>query len=90
MYVEAFTALISKMRELGQTVDLDFETASHKAAKEVFPGIEIECCFFFHFGQTQFCSMLIHVHHKSVQSEGSDEFTHLARIQKVLPEWVRL
>ena len=28
----------------------DFETASHKAAKEVFPGIEIECCFF-HFGQ---------------------------------------
>ena len=43
------------MLELGLTVDLeifcfDFETASHKAAKEVFPRIEIEFCFF-HFGQ---------------------------------------
>ena len=51
VYVEAFTALKSKMLELGLTVDLEifrfaFETASHKAAKEVFPGIEIECCFF--------------------------------------------
>ena len=37
------TALKSKMLELGLTVDLeifrfDFETASHKSAKEVFPG----------------------------------------------------
>ena len=30
--------------------------------------------------------MVIHVHHKSVHSEGSGEFTHLARIQKVLSE----
>ena len=30
--------------------------------------------------------MVIHVHHKSVHSEGSDEFKHLARIQKILPE----
>ena len=46
VYVEAFTALKSKMLELGLTIDLeifrfDFETASHKAAKEVFRGIEI-------------------------------------------------
>ena len=40
--------------------------------------------------KTQFCRMVIHVHHKSVHSEGSDEFTHLVRIQKVLPEEVRL
>ena len=51
VYIEAFTALQSKMLELGLTVDLevfrvDFETASHKATKEVFPGIEIACCFF--------------------------------------------
>ena len=26
------------------------------------------------------------VHHKFVHSEGSDEFAHLAHIQKVLPE----
>ena len=45
VYVGAFTALKYKMIELGLTVDLeifcfDFETASHKSAKEVFPGIE--------------------------------------------------
>ena len=40
--------------------------------------------------KTQFCSMIIHVHHKSDLSEGSDEFAHFARIQKVLPEGVRL
>ena len=28
----------------------------------------------------------MHVHHKSDLSEGSDEFAHFARIQKVLPE----
>ena len=43
------------MLELGVKLILKFsvliyETASHKAAKEVFPGIEIECCCFF-FGQ---------------------------------------
>ena len=36
--------------------------------------------------KTQFCSMVMHVHHKSDLSEGSDEFAHFARIQKVLPE----
>ena len=36
--------------------------------------------------KTQFCSMIMHVHHKSDLSEGSDEFVHFARIQKVLPE----
>ena len=30
--------------------------------------------------------MVMHVHHKSDLSEGSDEFAHFARIQKVLPE----
>ena len=30
--------------------------------------------------------MIMHVHHKSNLSEGSDEFAHFARIQKVLPE----
>ena len=30
--------------------------------------------------------MIMHVHHKSDLSEGSDEFAHFARIQKVLPE----
>ena len=34
--------------------------------------------------------MIMHVHHKSDLSEGSDEFAHFARIQKVLPEGVRL
>ena len=29
--------------------------------------------------------MIMHVHHKSDLSEGSDEFAHFARIQKVLP-----
>ena len=27
--------------------------------------------------KTQFCSMVIHVHHKSVHSEGSDELAHM-------------
>ena len=45
--LKPLTALKSKRLELGLTVDLeifrfDFETASHKAANEVFPGIEIE------------------------------------------------
>ena len=40
--------------------------------------------------KTQFCSMIMHVHHKSDLSEGSDEFAHFARIQKVLPEGGRL
>ena len=30
--------------------------------------------------------MVMHVHHKSDLSEGSDEFAHFARIQKALPE----
>ena len=30
--------------------------------------------------------MVVHEHHKSDLSEGSDEFVHFARIQKVLPE----
>ena len=30
--------------------------------------------------------MVVHEHHKSDLSEGSDEFAHFARIQKVLPE----
>ena len=30
--------------------------------------------------------MIMHVHHKSDLSEGSIEFAHFARIQKVLPE----
>ena len=34
--------------------------------------------------------MIMHVHHKSDLSEGSDEFAHFARIQKVVPEGVRL
>ena len=34
--------------------------------------------------------MIMHVHHKSDLSEGSDEFAHFAWIQKVLPEGVRL
>ena len=34
--------------------------------------------------------MIMHVHHKSDLSEGSDEFAHFARVQKVLPEGVRL
>ena len=34
--------------------------------------------------------MIMHVHPKSDLSEGSDEFAHFARIQKVLPEGVRL
>ena len=34
--------------------------------------------------------MIMHVYHKSDLSEGSDEFAHFARIQKVLPEGVRL
>ena len=34
--------------------------------------------------------MIMHVHHKSDLSEGSDEFAHFARIQKVLPEGVQL
>ena len=34
--------------------------------------------------------MIMHVHHKSDLSEGSDEFAHFMRIQKVLPEGVRL
>ena len=34
--------------------------------------------------------MIMQVHHKSDLSEGSDEFAHFARIQKVLPEGVRL
>ena len=29
--------------------------------------------------------MVVHEHHKSDLSEGSDEFAHFARIQKVLP-----
>ena len=54
-YVEAFTAIKSKLQELDLSTEVttfrfDFETASHKAAKEVFTGIEIECCFF-HFSQ---------------------------------------
>ena len=56
MYIEAFTALQSKMLELGLTVDLkifrvDFETASHKATKEVFPRNRNGMLFFFYFGQ---------------------------------------
>ena len=31
--------------------------------------------------------MVVHEHHKSELSEGSDEFAHFARIQKILPEW---
>ena len=34
--------------------------------------------------------MIMLVHHKSDLSEGSDDFAHFARIQKVLPEGVRL
>ena len=34
--------------------------------------------------------MIMHVHQKSDLSEGSDEFAHFARIQKVLPLGVRL
>ena len=34
--------------------------------------------------------MIMHVHHKADLSEGSDVFAHFARIQKVLPEGVRL
>ena len=34
--------------------------------------------------------MIMHVHHKSDLSEGSDEFAHFARIQKVLLAGVRL
>ena len=34
--------------------------------------------------------MIMHVHHKSDLSEGSDESAHFARIQKVLSEGVRL
>ena len=30
--------------------------------------------------------MVMHEHHKSDLSEGSDEFAHFAQIQKVLPE----
>ena len=30
--------------------------------------------------------MVVHEHHKPDLSEGSDEFAHFARIQKVLPE----
>ena len=30
--------------------------------------------------------MIMHEHHKSDLSEGSDEFAHFPRIQKVLPE----
>ena len=34
--------------------------------------------------------MIMHVHHKSDLSEGSDEFAYFVRSQKVLPEGVRL
>ena len=36
--------------------------------------------------KAQFCSMVVHEHHKSDLSEGSHEFAHFVRIQKVLPE----
>ena len=36
--------------------------------------------------KTQFCSMVVHEHHKSDLSEGSDKFAHFARIQKVLSQ----
>ena len=56
VYVEAFTALKSKMLELGLTVDLeifrfDFETALHKAAKEDLSVPKNRMLFFFHFSQ---------------------------------------
>ena len=40
--------------------------------------------------KTEFCSMVMHVHHNSDLSESSDELAHFAWIQKVLPEGVRL
>lgn len=55
VYLMAFNAIKSKLLENDLTIEVetfrfDFETASHKAAKEVFPESKVECCFF-HFGQ---------------------------------------
>ena len=75
----AFTACLLKV------VDIQVRKLSIPSTKDV-DCILASSITFESSNKTQFCSMVIHVHHKSVHSEGSDEFTHLARIQKVLPE----
>ena len=74
----AFTACLLEV------VDIQVRKLSTPSSKDV------DCILpsyiaFESLNKAHFCSMVIHVHHKSVHSEGSDEFMHLARIQKVLP-----
>ena len=76
-HVRAFTACLLKV------LDIQVRKLSTPSPKDVDISLRTS-------NKAQFCSMVIHVHHKSVHSEDSDEFTHLARIQKVLPEGVRL
>ena len=52
------------------------------------PPLDVDCILASYIAyrssnKTQFCSMVVHEHHKSDLTEGSDEF---ARIQKVSPE----
>ena len=70
----AFTACLLKLKNLStpSPKDVDCILASYIAYRSS--------------NKTQFCSMVVHEHHKSDLSDGSDEFAHFARIQKVLPE----
>ena len=71
----AFTACLLKVvdiqvRKLGTPSpnDVDCILASYIAYRSL--------------NKTQFCSMVIHVHNKSVHSEGSDELAHMRSLAR--------